>query len=531
MADIPRLERRPEARAFSVETLLQYVQEGRLRPAGFVRPLRWRAPDVLDLFDSIYRGFPVGDLLFARQAAEAGTLHFGPLQVKAPNVTDALLIVDGQERLTALAAALLHPDTRPRGDIYAVWFDLEAQTFRRLETPEAPLHWIPLNAVANPARLLGWLKAWPLSAEREDLAQRALALSTALRTYQFPAYVVAEASRDALTSIFRRLNTSGVSLREVELLDASLSALEPRPITAACRRLEETGFGAFPDELFLRCLEAVEGSDSAAEEPVENRFDPDAVNRTEAALRRVIAFLVTDAGIPHARLLPYRLPLIVLARFFHLTPEPSPRTRLLLSRWVWRGALSHAHELPDGRQRYRLLSGASEDPHLFVEHLLSTVPRTSSIPSSSAKWSPHEARTKLSAIALFHLGPRDPQTQAVFDLQCLQDLLSRADLNHVFPAVGGTSPSSIARHVLLAAPEKLSLLPKASPNVLHSHGIDEEAAEALRRQVFETFEQRRTRTLDSWFERFFRERSAPDESDRPSIPELIRRVDERASTP
>src|ERR1700678_2535090 len=38
-----RLERRPEARAFSVETLLQQVRDGKIRIPDFQRPLRWRA--------------------------------------------------------------------------------------------------------------------------------------------------------------------------------------------------------------------------------------------------------------------------------------------------------------------------------------------------------------------------------------------------------------------------------------------------------------------------------------------------------
>lgn len=170
MADIPRLERRPEARVFSVETLLQYAQEGRVRTPAFASELRWRSSEVLAFFDSIYRGFPVGSLVFVRRAAAAGTLHFGPMQVKAPGVADALIAVDGQQRLTALAAALLHPEPRPRSDLYAVWFDLEAKEFRRLDALNPPLHWIPLNVVADPLRLL--ISNRECQSERPSLRRR-----------------------------------------------------------------------------------------------------------------------------------------------------------------------------------------------------------------------------------------------------------------------------------------------------------------------------------------------------------------------
>src|SRR5262249_38696345 len=124
-----RLERRPEARAFSVETLLQHVRDGKIRVPDFQRPLRWRANHLLDLFDSVYRGFPVGDLLLFKRPADAATIHFGPVGVHAPDVPDAYFVVDGQQRITALAGAMLHPEPQPSSDIYAVWFDLEEERF------------------------------------------------------------------------------------------------------------------------------------------------------------------------------------------------------------------------------------------------------------------------------------------------------------------------------------------------------------------------------------------------------------------
>jgi len=40
------------------------VYRGHVRVPSFQRGLRWEASDVQDLFDSIYRGYPIGSLLF-----------------------------------------------------------------------------------------------------------------------------------------------------------------------------------------------------------------------------------------------------------------------------------------------------------------------------------------------------------------------------------------------------------------------------------------------------------------------------------
>lgn len=83
-----RLERRPEARPFTVERLLLDVRDGKIRVPEFQRPLRWRSSHVLAFFDSIYRGFPVGTLLFSKGGAGAATLQLGPVREVAPGRWD-----------------------------------------------------------------------------------------------------------------------------------------------------------------------------------------------------------------------------------------------------------------------------------------------------------------------------------------------------------------------------------------------------------------------------------------------------------
>src|SRR5262249_16391951 len=57
-----------------------------------------------DLFDSMYRGFPVGYLLFWANAVLPGARQIGVDGHSRP--TPRLLIVDGQQRLTSLYAVI-----------------------------------------------------------------------------------------------------------------------------------------------------------------------------------------------------------------------------------------------------------------------------------------------------------------------------------------------------------------------------------------------------------------------------------------
>jgi len=523
-----RLERRPEARAFSVETLLQQVRDGKIRIPDFQRPLRWRANHVIDLFDSVYRGFPVGDLLFFKRAAEAAAIHVGPLLVHAPAVPDAYWVVDGQQRITALAGAMLHPEPRPRGDLYAVWFDLEEECFVR-PYAEPPAHWIPLNVVGDSFALLTWLNEWPFRSQRPDLVQRAIGLGKALREYQIPAYIVEGASDTALRLIFKRVNTSGVAMQETEVFTALFGGGESHPIESACARLQSaTGFGELTPLLFLRCLKVIEGFNMAVELTEEQlrRLDLLAVERTERALLHAIRFLIDDAGIVHGKLLPSPLSYLALARFFQLHPRPSQRTRELLSRCLWRGALTpfavYDHTLFDA------------DEFASVERLLARVAAPSSLtfPSASTDGGfPEGSFAQLCALALAHLRPRDPVTGEMLRSDAIRSWLEMESVGGVFRDVEGLVGWTAARRFLVSSVSDLKKLPSASLPVLESHGLDQEAADALGRGDIATFTERRAAILDRWFKRFFSERIGADESDRPPIAELIRRADEPFAAP
>lgn len=83
-----------------LEQLFGYIDMGDLGLPDIQRPFVWRDAKVRDLFDSLYRGFPIGSYLLWRNTANGRTHQIGAKEHehKDPN----LLIIDGQQRLTAL---------------------------------------------------------------------------------------------------------------------------------------------------------------------------------------------------------------------------------------------------------------------------------------------------------------------------------------------------------------------------------------------------------------------------------------------
>ena len=88
---------------YSLSKLIHDIELGEIGLPDIQRPFVWTTAKVGDLFDSMYKGFPVGYLLFWSNSLGNGTRQIG---VKAKQKVPRLLIVDGQQRLTSLYAVL-----------------------------------------------------------------------------------------------------------------------------------------------------------------------------------------------------------------------------------------------------------------------------------------------------------------------------------------------------------------------------------------------------------------------------------------
>ena len=83
--------------------LVNDIALGRIGLPDIQRPFVWENAKVRDLFDSMYKGFPVGYLLFWENGLAKNQRAIGTEQKQLP---PQLVIVDGQQRLTSLFAVI-----------------------------------------------------------------------------------------------------------------------------------------------------------------------------------------------------------------------------------------------------------------------------------------------------------------------------------------------------------------------------------------------------------------------------------------
>lgn len=119
--------------SFTLRHLVDNIDRGDVALPELQRPFVWSNSKVRDLFDSMYRGFPVGYLLFWETGAEVGARQIG-VEDKDARVA-RWLIVDGQQRLTSLYSVMTGQKVvredysesrvklafRPRDGHFSVW--------------------------------------------------------------------------------------------------------------------------------------------------------------------------------------------------------------------------------------------------------------------------------------------------------------------------------------------------------------------------------------------------------------------------
>jgi len=88
---------------YNLNTLVNFIELGDIGLPDIQRPFVWKNAKVRDLFDSMYKGYPVGYLLFWQNGLTDDERTIGTdIKQKAPK----LVIVDGQQRLTSLYAVI-----------------------------------------------------------------------------------------------------------------------------------------------------------------------------------------------------------------------------------------------------------------------------------------------------------------------------------------------------------------------------------------------------------------------------------------
>ena len=213
---------------WTVQELVNGVFSGQVRLPDIQRPFVWSNAKVRDLIDSMYRGYPVGELMFWSNRDEDHSRSIGADE-KSQDAT--MQVVDGQQRLTSLYAVVkgleVWRDDYSRERIRIAFnpitgrFDVPTAVIER--SPE----WIPdvvsifqspIGARKNYLARLG-SDGREITAEEEAAVEVALNRVHSLLSYGFQVVQVnVDVSREEVADIFVRMISEGVNLGSADFI-------------------------------------------------------------------------------------------------------------------------------------------------------------------------------------------------------------------------------------------------------------------------------------------------------------------------
>lgn len=215
---------------YNLQGLINNIDMGTIGLPDIQRPFVWPDTKVRQLFDSLYKGYPVGYLLFWENANIAGIKNIG---TEKKQKTAQLLIVDGQQRLTSLYAVIkgreVIRENFTKTNIIIAFNPLE----EKFEVPDAAIRKDPRyfqnisniwehnsNIIKIINNYIANLKNYrDLSEEDELKIQESFMNLKNLETYPFSVLELShEIDEEQVADVFVRINSQGKTLNQADFI-------------------------------------------------------------------------------------------------------------------------------------------------------------------------------------------------------------------------------------------------------------------------------------------------------------------------
>lgn len=220
----------------SISDLMDDFESGNIAIPEIQRDVVWKAEQVKDLIDSVSQSYPCGSLILWEPRERDRSLVRSMVRPERleqfPNHLPRYFLLDGQQRLTALASVFL-----PREQLKKLLIELEEEMpFIFVNLKKFPrdieattdiggykFSWVPFHRLFDGTLPLGDAGYAALP----DVHGKVQKYAQMFRDYKFPVQIIRDRTYEAVADIFTRVNSQGTqSDRRRNPPRANRSALE-----------------------------------------------------------------------------------------------------------------------------------------------------------------------------------------------------------------------------------------------------------------------------------------------------------------
>lgn len=355
--------------------LMDEITAGEIKVPVFQRDFIWKSTQMLELFDSILKGYPIGSLLLWRPNNKFKTKDYiGPYLINSSS-TDIRYVLDGFQRLSTLFGTLTHPNNP--GVTYnkimslkdfSIYYNLKTKEFTHSNSKLEWYYYIPLYKIVDTFEFIDFLNDLQSTklneTELKQLIESAKEVNKIIYDYQIPHVEIKGGDIKSAVEIFSRINSTGTEISQDFMLSAlsynhSTGFLLSDKISEFLDSLSIFNFENLKRDTILNCISNSLGK-VYFDIKTEDLLKLDLEKKTASAFQhifRAVHFLYTRIKVWDVKLLPYPTQLIFISEYFRINPVPNEEDQQNLENWFWKTTYSNyftIYSLSQQREAYRV---------------------------------------------------------------------------------------------------------------------------------------------------------------------------------
>lgn len=349
MSELIVKRRDPEPVITRLQTLVKSIKDGEIKLPNFQRPFVWQKMDILNLLDSIYRGYPIGSILLWQTTEKLSSERSIMEAVDFSEATESYqseYLLDGQQRLTSVCG-VLYWDGKSKTNKWNVYFDLDKEEFIYSDNVERT-SLFPLNKLLETRSFLKECMKFEHHKSAEKFYDRAENLLSSIKDYKIAVVKIGDMKLEEVAPVFERINSRGRVLTMLDLMRAATwkDGFDlTKNIDEIVFRLQDRGFGEINSEIVLKCIavSAGLGYNKADIDKLRHLSSDElykSVSKVNSSLIKAFSFLNKVGNISDVSLIPFMQQIILLVEFFNHSVDFDSGCSKELKCWFWYTSIS-----------------------------------------------------------------------------------------------------------------------------------------------------------------------------------------------
>lgn len=325
--------------------IVNKMQDGQYAVPAFQRDLVWSTPQIIDLFDSISKGYPIGSVILWRpRPTDTYPIKTIYDKIEISGKEAQYYILDGRQRLTTFYCCVMDYEEKPSK--FKLCYNLEKDSFEFPKGDSDNIKLVLLSDVYDTFSMLGILQKYMDIEDvsvRNDYIVKIKKLNTILQSYEIGEVILDDCSLDEASTVFSRINSKGTDISKVEMLQAlyyndKRSVLVAEEIKELINEMKTYDFAGLRTDDVLNCCYRYLGKfnfENKIKELLDHGSLEEIVEHLKVDFKKTIEFLHQECGVLSYRHLPYARQLVAICAFFAVKRDYTTFDLKELKKWFF----------------------------------------------------------------------------------------------------------------------------------------------------------------------------------------------------